>query len=306
MQQEDILRAVIPILILLIILEGAYYGVKRRTFPYKEALTSLGMFLIYQLVSLKLTKPWTQSISEWIYQYRLTTFDMTQWWHWIALYLGVEFAYYWMHRCSHEIRWLWASHSVHHSPHHITLSGAYRLSITSFISGMFIFYLGLQILGFSPKAGAIMLALNLLYQFWLHTELIPRLSFLEGIFNTPSNHRVHHSIEPEYIDKNYGGTLVIFDRIFGTYAAERSEGVKKYGVIGKNESFNPIVLFFREWVAMARDVGGTSSLKDKWKFCFGSPGWTPSKKEPVQSIASLSENDIHSFREFDQKAVGSK
>ena len=136
----------------------------------------------------------------------------------------------------------------------MTLSGAYRLAITALFSGLFLFFVPLYFLGFEPLAVGAMVALNLSYQFWLHTELVPRLGVFEKVFNTPSNHRVHHSIEPQYIDKNYGGVLMIFDHMFGTYVPEKVGAKMQYGLLGKENSYNPIKIFFQEWVAMFQDV----------------------------------------------------
>ena len=271
MLKPEFAKYFLPIVLILIVGEAVLYAWRRKKFPYKEALTSLMMFVVYQVSSFGTFKVLSPLFSR-IADFRIASFDMSLWWHWVTLFFGLEFFYYWMHRMSHEVRWLWASHSVHHSPHTITFSGAYRLSITNLVSGTFLFFTPLYLIGYPVWAVTGMLALNLFYQFWLHTETIPRLGFLEGIFNTPSNHRVHHSIEPEYIDKNHGGVLIIFDRIFGTYAAEKVDKPMRYGLIGKAQSFNPFKLFFQEWVALIGDLRKARTWLGFLKACFGSPG----------------------------------
>jgi sterol desaturase/sphingolipid hydroxylase (fatty acid hydroxylase superfamily) len=271
MKTSELLFFFLPIFFFFIALEILYYRQDKRSFPWREAIVSLVMFAVYQLVNRSVVV-FLKPVIGWVYDFRMWTAPMNQWWAWVLLFFAVEFCYYWMHRCTHEIRWLWASHSVHHSPTTITLSGAYRLAITSSISGLFLFFLPLYWLGFAPTAVGIMLGLNLAYQFWLHTETIPRLGLLEKWLNTPSNHRVHHSIEEQYIDKNYGGVLIVFDRLFGTYVAEDESLDKRYGLLGKTPSLNPVTLFFQEWVAMAKDLWQSRDIQRAFRVCFGRPG----------------------------------
>ena len=161
-----------------------------------------------------------QALFFFLWQHRLFTVPMNNVWSWALLFLGQEFCYYWMHRADHRVRWLWANHAVHHSPNHLSLSSAYRLGWTQGLSGGALFFAPLVVLGFNPVVVVAALALNLLYQFWLHTELIPKLGPLEWVLNTPSHHRVHHASNAEYLDKNFGGVLIMFDRLFGTLAIE--------------------------------------------------------------------------------------
>src|SRR5262249_42385181 len=142
-----------------------------------------------------------------------------EWGAWVVLCFGEELVYYAYHRSSHRVRFLWAYHGVHHSPNELTLASAYRLGWTPVISLSWVFYMPLIWIGFHPLTVFAMVSVNLTYQFWLHTTLIPRLGWIEGILNTPSAHRVHHGSNLEYLDKNYGGILMIYDRLFGTYVA---------------------------------------------------------------------------------------
>lgn len=267
----------LPVVLLLIAGEIYLYHRNHRRFPWVEAGISLLMTIIYHLVnhqSLLIIAP----INEFFYNLRLFTFRMDSVWSWVLLFFAEELAYYWLHRCGHEIRWFWASHSVHHSPTEITLSGAYRLGFTGAVTGLLAFLLPLYVLGFPVKAVATMFGINLLYQFWLHTDWIPQLGWLEWLLNTPSHHRVHHSINDEYIDKNYGGIVIFYDLLFGTFAKEKPGVTLKYGLIGKAPTRNLFKLFFQEWVAIAKDVRQARSLREALTYTFGRPGWKP--KEP--------------------------
>lgn len=271
MVPEAMMLYAVPFVTLLIVWEIYQYHVNKRPFPWKEAVISMLMALVYTFVNSS-TAPFLARMNEWFAGFRLFDIPSNTVWGFGLLFLAVEFAYYWLHRCGHEIRWLWASHNVHHSPKTVTFSGAYRLSITAFLSGFFLFFVPLLILGFSPQAVTAMYGMNLIYQFWLHTEWIPKLGWFEYIFNTPSHHRVHHATNPEYIDHNYGGILIIFDRLFGTFVEEKASVPLTYGLLGKEPTLNPLKLFFQEWVALFRDVAQANSWRDRFYLAFGRPG----------------------------------
>lgn len=192
----------------------------------------------------------------------------------IALFLAVEFSYYWHHRASHRIRWLWATHSVHHSPTKLNLTSGVRLGWTSAISGHFVFYLPLALIGFHPFAIVSMLGLNLFYQFFVHTELSPRLGPLEWVLNTPTHHRVHHASNASCLDRNYGGVLIVFDRLFGTFATAPANEPLRYGLVGGERLVNPLKIVSREWTAMARDVMRAETLREKARILYSPPGAT--------------------------------
>ncbi|MGO7072935.1 sterol desaturase family protein [Rhizobium johnstonii] len=187
----------------------------------------------------------------------------------VLLFLAIDFIYYWHHRASHHIRWLWATHSVHHSPRRMNLTAALRLGWTANISGHFLFYLPLAFLGFHPFAIVAALAANLTYQFFLHTELSPRFGPLEWILNTPTHHRVHHASDAECLDKNFGGTLILFDRLFGTFAEAPEGKPLTYGLRGGSQSHHPLRIVFSEWSAMIREVRGASKFGQKFTILFG-------------------------------------
>jgi sterol desaturase/sphingolipid hydroxylase (fatty acid hydroxylase superfamily) len=197
----------------------------------------------------------------WVYGHRLFDIPITGVASALALFVALEFAYYWMHYASHTIRWMWATHAVHHSATRYNFSAAIRLGWTSLISGNFLFFVPLAWLGFHPMAITTMLALNLLYQFFLHTELSPRLGPLEWVLNTPAHHRVHHASNEPCLDKNFGGVLIVFDRLFGTFAEAPRNVPLAYGVRGAEPSHNPFRIAFSEWGRMIRDLRAAISWK---------------------------------------------
>lgn len=207
-----------------------------------------------------------------LYSLRLFDIPSTSAWAWVVLLLGTDFCYYWFHRASHRIRLTWAAHAPHHQSEDYNLSVALRQGP---IQPLFsrVFYLPLALLGFPPAMFATAVALNTLYQFWVHTELIRTLGPLEWLFVTPSHHRVHHACNGRYLDKNHGGMLIIWDRLFGTFEAERERVT--YGTVKPVGTFNPLVAAltpFRELVATIR---GTPRFLDKLKVPFMPPEWSP-------------------------------
>lgn len=215
------------------------------------------------------------------YQYRL--FDMgpewwSIWWAWPLCFLLDDLKYYWVHRAGHRIRWMWAAHVNHHSSQHYNLSTALRQSWTGAFTFGLLFALPLVLLGFHPAMIAICGGFNLIYQFWIHTEAIDRMPrWFEAVMNTPSHHRVHHATNPRYLDRNYAGVLIIWDKLFGTFAPElRSEqGAEpiRYGIVKQLGSFNLLYAVFHEWVSMARDVW-RSPWRHKLAYILREPGWT--------------------------------
>ena len=208
-----------------------------------------------------------------VYQFRLFTVDMTQWWAWVLLFFADDFSYYWFHRISHGSRYFWASHVVHHSSQRYNLGTALRQTWTGNLSGSFIFWIWLPLLGFHPAAIMTMQAISLLYQFWIHTEFIHRLPApIEFIFNTPSHHRVHHATNLNYLDKNHAGILIIWDRLFGTFQREDERPV--YGLTKNIDSHNPVKIAFHEWTDMIRDLRRAGSVRNALGYLFGPPGWS--------------------------------
>ena len=205
------------------------------------------------------------------YQHRLFDIPLNTAWSWVALFIGVEFSYYWFHRASHRIRWFWATHAVHHSPTHFNLSAAIRLGWTGQISGAFLFFLPLALLGYHPAATGLVLGLGLIYQFFLHTAFPVSLGPLEWILNTPAHHRVHHASNESCLDRNYGSTLIVFDRMFGTFVTAPAEEPLEYGLKGREPSNNPIRIALSEWGHLWRDFQTAPSFSRKLKVLFGAP-----------------------------------
>lgn len=210
-----------------------------------------------------------------LYENRLFDLPVT-WWIFVLAFIGDDFAYYWFHRLAHERRWFWASHIIHHSSQHYNLTTALRQTWTSTLSLSFVFTLPLAWLGFHPAILAFVSGLNLIYQFWIHTEAIDRLPrWFEAVFNTPSHHRVHHATNPRYLDSNYAGTLIIWDRMFGSFVPEVDHEPPKYGIVKNLGTFNPLKIAFHEWWGIAKDLASARSLREVAGYTFGPPGWSP-------------------------------
>lgn len=192
-------------------------------------------------------------------------------WVVIAAVLADDFAYYWFHRLHHEVRLLWASHVPHHSSQRYNLATALRQSWTPMTT--LPFYAPLAWLGFHPLLLFTVHGANLLYQFWIHTELVDRLGPLEWVFNTPSHHRVHHGANPRYLDRNYGGIFIVWDRLFGSFEPE-AEPVR-YGLTKNLESRNPLVIAFHEWIDVLRDGLRPAPFRVWWRRLLAPPGWSP-------------------------------
>ncbi len=197
-------------------------------------------------------------------------------WSFAILFVLQDLLYYWFHRASHNIRWMWCSHVVHHSSENLNFSTAMRQSLTYPISGMWVFWLPLVVIGFGPQTVVAVVLVNLAVQFFIHTQVIRKLGWLEYFFNTPSHHRVHHAKNPEYIEHNFGGTLIVWDKLFGTFVPEQESVDCEYGIPRPIKSHNPITLTFHEWRDMFRDASMrgkrfTERLGHFWRH----PEWQP-------------------------------
>jgi sterol desaturase/sphingolipid hydroxylase (fatty acid hydroxylase superfamily) len=217
-------------------------------------------------------------LGSWLWEHRLFTVPLNNFAAFAVLFIGQEFCHYWYHRASHRVRWLWLSHSIHHSTNTFNLSAAYRLSWTSAYTGGALFFLPLIWLGFPVRVALACLALNLLYQFWLHVTWIPKLGWLEYVINTPSSHRVHHGANLEYLDGNYGGALIIFDRLFGTYIPEREDVQIRYGWVEPIRTNNVFLLQATPWIRLFQDLRQSSSASEVLGLLFKPPGWRAASK----------------------------
>ena len=207
------------------------------------------------------------------HEQRIATIVLDTWPAIGALFIGQEFCYYGYHRAAHRVRWFWCNHAVHHSPNQLNLSAAYRIGILGRLTGTAVFFIPLVWLGFPPKIVFAMLQLNLLYQFWIHATWIPKLGWLEYVLNTPSAHRVHHAANLEYLDANYGGVLIVFDRLFGTYRAERDDLPCRYGLVTPMTSYNPLRVEFQQWLLLGHDLLRARSLQAFFGALAMPPGW---------------------------------
>ena len=197
-------------------------------------------------------------------------------WLFIVCFVVDDLRYYWYHRFAHEIRWFWASHVNHHSSQHYNLSTALRQTWSYEITLGFIFRIPLVLIGFDPKMVAFVAGINLVYQFWIHTELIDRMpAWFEAVFNTPSHHRVHHAVNARYLDANYAGTLIIWDRMFGTYVPELASEKPRYGITSQLGTFRLLRVAFHELAALVRDASQAGlSPRQRLGYIFGPPGWS--------------------------------
>jgi sterol desaturase/sphingolipid hydroxylase (fatty acid hydroxylase superfamily) len=269
-----LLLVALPIVVTASLIEALVLS-QRSAYNWRAAGVSL--LDLAGRVSLQILVPFTIAtpLVYLAYKYRLTTIAIDGWAILLALFIGQEFCYYWYHRAAHRVRWFWANHAVHHSPNELNLSAAYRIGIMSKISGSAIFFVPLVWLGFPPKLAFQLLSFNLLYQFWIHTTWIPKLGWLEYVLNTPSAHRVHHAANLEYLDANYGGVLIVFDRLFGTYKAERDDVPCRYGWVKPMTSHNPLRIEFTQWAHLLRDVLSAKSLRAAIGYFVMPPGWRP-------------------------------
>jgi len=211
----------------------------------------------------------------WAVRHRLTTIPLDHWSAIALLFVGQEFCYYWYHRAAHRVRWFWCNHAVHHTPNQLNLGASLRIGLFGKLTGNVVFLLPLVWIGFDLRLVLAALSLNLTYQFWIHATWIPKLGWLEYVLNTPSAHRVHHAANLEYLDANYGGVLIVFDRLFGTYVAERDDLPCRYGLVHPMTSHNPFYVEFAQWIALARDLARVRSLRALWGYLAMPPGWSP-------------------------------
>jgi sterol desaturase/sphingolipid hydroxylase (fatty acid hydroxylase superfamily) len=263
----------VPAFILLVLLEMWW---AKRTAPEKyeprDTLTSLAFGTGSQVAG-ALTGSFVFVLAMWLYEHRL--FDIGwAWWAFILCFILDDFAYYWAHRTGHRVRWFWASHVNHHSSQHYNLSTALRQSWTGFFALGFIFRIPLAFMGFHPAMLLFCGAINLIYQFWIHTEAIGKLPrWFEAVMNTPSHHRVHHATNPRYLDANYAGTFIIWDRMFGSFIEEVDDEPIRYGIVKQLGTFNLIWSVFHEWIGIAKDLW-SAPWRHKFGYLWRPPGWS--------------------------------
>jgi sterol desaturase/sphingolipid hydroxylase (fatty acid hydroxylase superfamily) len=196
-----------------------------------------------------------------------------QWWAWLLLFFLDDFVYYWFHRANHEVRLFWAGHVPHHSSEKLNFGTALRQGVGERLH-KYLFWIPLPLLGFDPLMIFTVIAINLIYQFWVHTELVMKLpAFIEYVFNTPSHHRVHHAANIRYLDRNHAGVLIIWDRMFGTFSEESADELPRYGLTKNINTYNPIYVAGGEYANLWGDVRKADRLWDKLRYIFLAPGW---------------------------------
>jgi sterol desaturase/sphingolipid hydroxylase (fatty acid hydroxylase superfamily) len=272
------LAALLALVLAAALLEGLVLQ-RRRGYDWRAFAATLGDVLLRRAsdaLGLSIAAPalW------WAYEHRVATIALDSAGAVMLLFLGTELCYYGQHRAAHRVRWFWASHAVHHSPNELTLAASLRLGWTGKLAGSALFFAPLVWVGFAPLAVAAALSLNLLYQFWLHATWIPRLGLLEWALNTPSHHRVHHAANAEYLDRNFGGVLIVFDRLFGSFAAERDELPPRYGLTEPLHSYNPLHISLHGWFKLAADLRQVRSPIEALRVVFGPP---PAHPQPEPS-----------------------
>ncbi len=263
----------VPFFVALIVIEMIW--AKRRApaaYESKDTLTSLAFGLGSTIAGLLLGGLIVE-LSHMLYTYRLFTLPQG-WWLWPVVFVLDDLAYYAFHRSAHRVRWFWASHVNHHSSQHYNLSTALRQTWTGFFAVSFAFRLPLVLIGIPPHILFFVGGLNLIYQFWIHTEAIGRMPrWFEAVMNTPSHHRVHHAVNPRYLDRNYAGVFIIWDRMFGTFTPELDAEPCRYGIVRQLGSFNLLWGVFHEWIAIGKDLVH-APLRAKVLYLFGPPGWS--------------------------------
>lgn len=281
----------IPIFFILIGIEVFYDRfAKKGVYRLNDALTNISCGITEQ-VSGVFAKVFTVGLYYGVYEYfRLFTVP-TEWYWLVLLFLLVDFSYYWAHRWSHEVNLFWAGHVVHHQSEEYNLSvalrqGALQKLFTSLV------YLPLALVGFDPHWFLVLAAYNTLYQFWIHTQYIGRMGWLEYLFNTPSHHRVHHGRDPKYIDKNHAGSLIIWDRLFGTFQQE--EEAPHYGITSPLNSWNPVYAQVQHVGNIWEDFRRVKGFRNKWMVLFGKPGWLPEELGGYRAPREVAP-DYHKF-----------
>ena len=272
----DVVQLAVPLFVGLILAEFLFIRVAGRGGRYetRDAVTSLLMGTGNVIAGIAFGfVAW--EFYNWVWQFRLWDLG-TAWYVLLACFILDDLRYYWVHRLGHISRWAWASHVNHHSSQHYNLTTALRQTWTGTFTGLMVVSVPLLILGFHPAMVLFVGGLNLIYQFWIHTEAIDRLPrWFEAVFNTPSHHRVHHGRNARYLDANYAGVLIVWDKIFGTFVPEDPEEPVDYGLVQNLGTFNPLRVAFHEWLGIFRDIIRPGiSLRDRLYYAFHRPGWS--------------------------------
>ena len=291
----DYVPFAVPFFLLAILLELFYGRLKNKnTYRANDALSSMFMGALRSTSSaLKI------GLGGAVFFFLETYFSLPRWdsssiLTWVIAFVAYDFFYYWFHRISHERQIFWASHVAHHQSEDYNLSTALRQTGTGFFL-TWVFYIPLFIIGVPSYVFVSVASINLIYQFWVHTEHVPKLGWFELFFVSPSNHRVHHAQNEEYIDKNYGGVFIIWDRLFGTFKEEEDKVTCIYGIRGPLKTFNPVWANFHIYVKMLKEIFHTKNLKDKFYVLVAPTRWIPNDSEHLSPKTNF---DVQNFEKY--------
>ena len=292
----DLIIYAVPFFILAMVGELIYGLLKKRnTYRLNDSISSLFLGTLSQarrFVTLGLGGYVYYLITQY---FSLSLMDSRSWFTWVLAFVLYDFCYYWLHRMGHERTILWAAHVAHHQSEDYNLTTALRQTSTGFLLG-WIFFIPMYLLGIPAEVVVTVASLNLIYQFWVHTEHVPKLGWYEWIFVTPSNHRVHHAQNDVYMDRNYGGVFILWDRLFGTFQDELAEQPCVYGIRGPLRSWNPIRALTHIYVDMIRDSWHARDWRDKLRVWVARTGWRPAD---VAQHYPRQKHDLSSFVKFD-------
>lgn len=284
----------IPVFFILIGMEIGYdYFKNRKLYRLNDAVTNISCGIVEQLTGV-FAKVFTIAAYAFVYNH-FALFELSNAWYWIVLcFIGVDFFYYWAHRMSHEVNLFWLGHVVHHQSEDYNLSVALRQSVFQKMF-TFYFYFPMALLGFKTEWFLLVSALNLLYQFWIHTEVIGKMPrWFSAIFNTPSHHRVHHGRNPKYIDRNHAGSLIIWDKLFGTF--QKEEEKPTYGITTPVNSWNPVMANLRPFILLFKELKTIPGFWNKLRFTFARPGWYPASMGGFQAPKDV---DKSTYKKYD-------
>ncbi len=272
LSQDKLIYFAVPVFLIAMVLE---YFIAKEKYYVKDTGVSLLMMVFSGIVEFI---PKVLAFIAFFYLHELSPLKdlvQRQWWAWLVLIFADDFAYYWFHRMNHEVRLLWAGHVPHHSSIYLNLGTALRQGVGERIH-KFLFWIWIPLLGFDALITFTMMGISLIYQFWIHTELVDKLPKpIEFIFNTPSHHRVHHASNIRYLDCNHAGIFIIWDRLFGTFSQEVKQlDHPVYGLTTNIETHHPVKVATHEYASMLRDVKRAKKLSDKLKYIFYAPGWS--------------------------------
>lgn len=273
---DELTGLALPAFALAIGLEALFsYRMQKQWYRPKDTGLSLGLLVLSALIDLV---PKTLAVGLFYVCYNLSPWQSVfepSVAAWLLLFVLDDFIYYWFHRANHEIRLFWAGHEAHHSARLMNFGTALRQGVGERLHKYW-FWIPLPLLGFDPGMVLTMIAFNLIYQFWVHTETVTRLPvWVEFIFNTPSHHRVHHASNIRYLDQNHGGVLIIWDRLFGTFAEESADEPPVYGLTKNIEGYNPWEFAIAGYRALWRDLAAAETWKDRLRLLYKAPGWQP-------------------------------